>query len=99
MSQTEIQFIKKIKADGSPCKKCAEVEQRLIDNDYMRFITKTIIADERNLDSEGMQLAKQFNVERAPFFIVNAPDQEPKIYTVYFKLVKEIIEPLSSIST
>ncbi len=94
MPHTEIYFIKKIKMDGTPCKKCAEVEQRLIENDYMRFINKTIIADERDLESEGMQLAKQYQVERAPFFIVNKTDQEPQIYTIYFKLVKEIIEPM-----
>ena len=91
MNNTQISFVKKIKADGSPCKKCAEVEQRLTDNDFMRFINRIIIADERDMKSEGMQLAKQYQVDRAPFFIVERENKQPEIYTVYFKLVKEVI--------
>lgn len=96
MSKPTIRFIKKIKADGSPCKKCAEVEQRLIKNDQMQYIDEVIIADERDMESQGMLLAKQYQVDRAPFFLVDRQDQATEVYTVYFKLVKEILEPLSS---
>lgn len=95
MTKPQISFIKKIKLDGTACKKCAEVEQRLNDSGYMCFIDNTIIADERDSNSEGMQLAQKYKVDRAPFFIVEREGQEPEIYTVYFKLVKEVIEPLS----
>lgn len=87
-----ITMVKKIKADGSPCRKCAEVEQRLNDNGQMDKIDAIIIADERDSDSEGMRLARQYQVERAPFFIVERDGQETEIYTVYFKLVKEVLE-------
>ena len=58
-----------------------------------------VIADERDANSEGMQLAAKYNVKRAPFFIVeqpkvDQPGQETKIYTIYFQFVKEIIEPI-----
>ncbi len=86
-----ITFVKKIKADGSPCRKCAEVQARLEKDGYIDEIARTVIADERDTDSEGMQLAKQFDVDRAPFFIVENEGQEPGIYTVYFKLVNEVL--------
>ena len=66
----KITFVKKIKADGSPCRKCAEVQTRLEKDGHIEKIDRTVIADERDESSEGMQLAKQFEVERAPFFIV-----------------------------
>lgn len=87
----KITMVKKIKQDGSPCKKCAEVEQRLIDSEYMSRIDEVIIADERDPESQGMKLAQEYNVERAPFFIVEK-NGNAEIYTVYFKLVKEVLE-------
>lgn len=86
-----ITFVKKIKADGSPCRKCAEVQARLEKDGYIDEIARTVIADERDTDSEGMQLAKQNNVDQAPFFIVENEGMEPVIYTVYFKLVNEVL--------
>ncbi len=86
-----ITFVKKIKADGSPCRKCAEVQTRLEKDGYIDEIARTVIADERDADSEGMQLAKQYNVDRAPFFIVENEARDPIIYTVYFKLVNEVL--------
>ncbi len=85
-------MVKKIKADGSPCRKCAEVEQRLNDSGYIDHISDIIIADERDPESAGMLLAKQYRVDRAPFFIVEEEGKEAVIYTVYFKLVKEVLE-------
>lgn len=86
-----ITFVKKIKADGSPCRKCAEVQTRLENEGYMDKISRTVIADERDESSEGMQLAKQYKIDRAPFFIVENEGNEPLIYTVYFKFVNEIL--------
>lgn len=82
-----ITFVKKILANGEPCKKCQEVEDRLRRSGYMASIDKTIIADERDPDSEGMQLAQQHNVDLAPFFVVEDAGST-RIYTVYFKFVK-----------
>ncbi|MDX1518588.1 MAG: hypothetical protein R3318_00600 [Gammaproteobacteria bacterium] len=87
----KITMIKKILADGSPCKKCAEVEQRLVASGQMGRIDEVIIADERDPDSAGMRLAREYGVDRAPFFIVEK-DGNTEIYTVYFKLVREVLE-------
>ena len=94
MNKPIITFVKKIKDNGEPCKKCAEVEQRLQQAGYMSHIDHTVIADERDADSKGMVLAKQYQVDRAPFFIVEVEGEPAVVYTVYFKLVKDILEPL-----
>ena len=85
-------MIKKIKEDGSPCRKCAEVEKRLRDAGLSDRINRVIIADERDPDSEGMRLAAQYNVDRAPFFIVEEDGKTPYIYTIYMKFLKEVLE-------
>ncbi len=91
-----ITFVKKIKADGSPCRKCAEVQARLENEGYIDKIDQTLIADERDESSEGMLLAKKFTVDRAPFFVVEEEGKEPVIYTVYFKFVNEILNGITS---
>lgn len=87
----QISMVKKIKPDGLPCKKCAEIEKRLEESNLIDCIDKVIIADERDPESEGMLLARKHNVLLAPFFVVEEDDQATKIYTVYFKFVKEVL--------
>ena len=86
-----ISMIKKIKEDGSPCRKCVEVEKRLEEAGLKNRIDRIIIADERDPASEGMRLAAAYNVERAPFFIVAEEGQPARIYTVYMKFLKEVL--------
>lgn len=90
-----ITLVKKILKDGSPCPKCQQVEERLIKTDQMSRIDQVLIADERDPDSAGMKLAERLNVERAPFFVVDE-DGEQRVYTVYFKFVKEVLGQASS---
>ncbi len=92
----KITFVKKILADGSPCKKCADVVQKLEQADQMKFIDSVIIADERDENSPGMKIAKSLNVERAPFFVVEKDNSEPLVYTVYLRFVKEVLNQESS---
>ena len=86
-----ITMVKKIMKDGSPCRKCAEVLSQLEENNLLNRIDQIVIADERDPNSEGMLLAKKHNVSLAPFFIVEVDGQPAKIYTVYFKFVKEVL--------
>ena len=86
-----ITMVKKIKKDGSPCRKCADVVTQLEENNLLDRIDQIVIADERDPNSEGMILAKEHNVDLAPFFVVEEDGQATKIYTVYFKFVKEIL--------
>lgn len=87
----KITFVKKVFADGTPCKKCGEVIAKIEAADQMRFIDRVVIADEANPDSEGILLAAQYEVSKAPFFIVEQDDGSTEIYTIYFKLVKEVL--------
>jgi hypothetical protein len=87
-----ITFVKKILADGQPCGKCLDVEQRL-DRDGVRArIDRVLIADARDPTSPGMALAAELGVSRAPFFVVETPDRTT-IYTVYLKFLREEIHP------
>lgn len=88
----QITLVKKIKADGSPCRKCADVERRLKDAGLLDRIDRIVIADERQPESEGMQLAHRHQVDVAPFFIVEDDDGTVRIYTVYFRFLKEVLE-------
>lgn len=92
----QISMVKKIKADGSPCRKCQEVEERLKSAGLEDRINRVIIADEREPDSEGMQLAVQYKIDRAPFFLVEEEGQEPRIYTVYMRFLKEVLKTEAS---
>lgn len=87
----KITLVKKVLADGSPCRKCADVIDKLESSGQMSRIDEIIVADERDADSEGMKLAKELNVDRAPFFIVEDAG-ETEVYTVYMKFVKDVLE-------
>lgn len=88
----KITLVKKILKDGSPCAKCADVQEKLESTGQIQHIDQTVIADERDDKSEGMVLAKQHNVDRAPFFIVEQENTETQVYTVYLKFVKEVLD-------
>jgi hypothetical protein len=87
-----ITFVKKIKADGEPCRKCAEVEKRLNDADLMSRIDAVLIADERDPTSAGMKLAATHQVAVAPFFLVRDDAGNERVYTIYFQFLKEVLE-------
>ncbi|MEJ2417314.1 MAG: hypothetical protein P8Y45_10370 [Exilibacterium sp.] len=92
----KITLVKKILADGSPCKKCGDVLQKLEESGQIARIDDILVADERDPNSEGVKLADRFGVNRAPFFVIEEEGKEPVIYTVYFKFVKEILEQTTS---
>lgn len=91
----KITFVKKILTNGEACQKCADVEERLKNSGQMEHIDEVVIADERDSESAGMKLARQFEVNRAPFFLVEEGD-DTRVYTVYFKFAKEIFGNASS---
>lgn len=88
----KITLVKKILKDGSPCKKCGDVLEKLETGGHMSSIDVVAVADERDPNSDGIALAKQYNVDRAPFFIVERDGQEAQVYTVYMKFLKEVLE-------
>jgi hypothetical protein len=86
-----ITFVKKILVDGSACRKCHDVESRLLQAGYMARINEIIVADERDPGSHGLALAHEFNIKVAPFFIVRR-DGDAKAYTIYLQFVREVLE-------
>ena len=94
----KITLVKKVLADGSPCKKCNDVFQKMEAADQFRFIDRIVIADATDANSEGMLIAAKYNVTRAPFFVVEKEDGQTEIYTVYYKLVKEILSELEAVT-
>ena len=86
-----ITFVKKILSSGELCKKCREVSERLETDGLIASINHIAIADERDPDSEGMKLARQHKVERAPFFLVEE-NGEVSAFDVYFKFKKLMAE-------
>ena len=86
-----ITFVKKILANGEPCGKCADVQSRLERDGYLDRIDRIIVADERDPESEGMRIATELGIARAPFFLVEEPSKTT-VYDIYFKFVNEVMK-------
>ena len=86
----KITMVKKLFADGSPCKKCAEVEQKMQQAGQLERIDQIVLADEADPASDGMVQATEHNVDRARFSIVEQDAGAVDIYAVYFKFVIEV---------
>lgn len=85
-----ITMVKKVKANGRPCRKSANVLSELETLGFLRSIGRVVAADERNPDSEGFTLALQYSVDAAPFFIVKKEDGSEAIYTAYTRFLKDV---------
>ncbi|MEL7011099.1 MAG: hypothetical protein AAGM29_21255, partial [Cyanobacteria bacterium J06588_4] len=84
-----ITIVKKIRADGSLCRKSAEVSDKLNRLNFSDRIDQVVFADEREYSSPGLELARRHGVKAAPFFIVEQEDRT-RIYTKYSRFFKEI---------
>ncbi|MGH8510044.1 MAG: hypothetical protein ACREU8_01235 [Gammaproteobacteria bacterium] len=71
-------------ADGLPCRKCIQVHERLKRENLLERIDNIVTADERDAASEGMTLACEFKVDRAPFFLVRDEANAVRVYTLTF---------------
>src|SRR5690625_6237455 len=89
----KITLVKKILPDGRACRKCQDVHTRLSESGWLEKIDEVLEARQSDPESPGMRLARQYQVTQAPFFIVERPGQPAQVYTVYLKLVKEVLEP------
>jgi hypothetical protein len=91
VAERTITFVKKILASGEPCGKCRDVEERLTAGNHWSAIDRVVVADERDPQSEGMRLAAELGVDRAPFFVVATPSKTIT-YTVFLKFVKDVLQ-------
>lgn len=89
-------FVKKVLANGELCQKCTEVSERLDKDGTLDLINYIAIAEEANPDSEGMQLAQKYDVERAPFFIVEEEGGEVLVFDIYFRFKRHMQKAAAS---
>ena len=91
IAMLQISFIKKKLENGEWCSKCNDVNERLYKDDLLKYIDQTIVADVNNPESEGIKLALEYNVDRAPFFIVrDTTTNSVEVFDVYFKFKRHI---------
>lgn len=87
-----ITLVKKVLEDGSSCAKCADVERRLQASGQRHRIDEVLIADERDAGSPGRLLAAELGIDRAPFFVVDDERHGRRVYTVYLRFAREILD-------
>ena len=83
----KITMVKKLLEDGSECKKCREVTERLNTHKEMNKIDRVVYADVRDTESEGFRLAEKHRMDTTPFFIVEDNGEET-VYKTYLELRK-----------
>jgi hypothetical protein len=89
---THITLVYKQKSDGRLCRTCSEVKALLRRDGFEARIDRTVIADERDPEGEGWELARRYCVRSAPFFLVEQ-DGVPRIYASYPRLVRDVLQP------
>jgi phosphoadenosine phosphosulfate reductase len=87
-----VKMVKKKLASGEPCQKCAQAEEMLRRRDLWDTIDEVIWADETDETSPGMMLAKHYQIDLAPFFLVEQ-DGEAFVYPSAIKVAKEVLVP------
>ena len=83
-----VTMVKKKMADGTDCRKCAEVTEFLKTRGLWDRIDEIVWARENDPSSPGAQLGALLGVERAPFFVVR-DDAGEKVYKSVLQLIQE----------
>jgi hypothetical protein len=83
-----VTMVKKKLADGTDCRKCAEVTAFLQQRGLWGRIDEVVWAHENDPQSPGMVLGTRLGVERAPFFVVRDGRGET-VYTSALQLIQE----------
>jgi len=84
-------MVKKQLLSGEPCKKCVDAESLLKSRGLWSRIDEVLWAIEGEPDSAGMKLAAQYQVELAPFFVVQSDNGEARVYTSTLQFIKEAL--------
>ena len=83
-----VTMVKKKLADGSDCRKCAEVTAYLEKRGLWGRVDEVVWADENDPQSPGMVLGAKHGVASAPFFIVR-DERGEAVYTSALQLIQE----------
>src|SRR6185503_15466922 len=87
-----VTMVKKRLKSGEPCPKCVQAEELLKRRGLWEKIDEVVWATEGEPESPGMQLAGRFNVELAPFFVVQREADGEQVYESVIKLM-QLFEP------
>lgn len=71
-------MVKKTLLDGTPCRKCQDVANKLVQDATLKWIGHFALADVANPKSEGGMLAQRFEVVTAPFFLVRTKEEQDR---------------------
>jgi phosphoadenosine phosphosulfate reductase len=69
-------MVKKKNEDGTYCRKCIDVAEKMKQDDVEKWVGHFAVADVTNANSEGVKLASRFQVATAPFFLVRTRAEE-----------------------
>jgi phosphoadenosine phosphosulfate reductase len=83
-------MVKKLLTSGEPCAKCAQAEELLKARGVWGQINEVVWAKESDPDSAGALLAGKYGVDLAPFFIIQEPGREDRVYSSTLQLIKEL---------
>ena len=81
-------MVKKRLKDGSDCRRCAQIQERIEKDDFGDQISQTLFVEEGKEDTLGARLSKQFKMRTAPFFVITYEDDRVEAVESYFKLKK-----------
>jgi len=88
-----ITFVKKINKDGSTCKKCSDVFDKMKSNDILKYISSIETIDERIKDPNqlGILYSQKYNIKYAPFFIAKDDDNDDnvRVYKYYTEFLNK----------
>jgi phosphoadenosine phosphosulfate reductase len=88
LAAMRVTMVKKRLASGEPCRKCDDAERVLRARGAWGRISEVIWAIENDPESEGMRLARDHNVDTAPFFLVD-DGRGPVAYRSVLELLRK----------
>ena len=94
--------------DGSPCRKCNEIQERLEKDGLHDRIDSVLYMDPNapGID-QGTQIAMQHGVKTAPFFVVRTHSASSSdgqnavredVYTAYLRMKKQVFGQTASVA-
>lgn len=85
-----VTMVKKVLESGEDCPKCKEAIKILQEKGLWDRVNKVVAAVVGNEESEGFVLAREYGVERAPFFIIETDDGEKKAIVSVLQFIREL---------
>merc|ERR1712146_507854 len=95
-----ITMVKKLMPDGSPCRKCNEIQERLEKDGLQDRIDSVLYMDPNTPGVDaGTKIAMQHGIKTAPFFVVRTLTADSSdgqdavhedVYTAYLRMKKQV---------